>query len=141
MREKLNKIFGVCGVLEEKGVVPEVKEEELYNVVPRGKNNTSRGSFQCKYRSTYRGGSRGGAKVNVIRWQGNVIRCFECDSTKHIVSDCPHRQKTEDVNLNVHITLFNSGPGGAQKKLLIETLCLTAGAQRLLPEKSGLMSI
>ena len=27
MREKLNKIFGDPGVLEEKGVVPEVKEE------------------------------------------------------------------------------------------------------------------
>ena len=35
---------------------------------------------------------------------GDIMRCHECDSTKHFASSCPH-QKVEGTNMTVHITL------------------------------------
>ena len=52
-----------------------------------------------------------------------MLRCFECDSTKHLVSSCPHRsdKSVSDTN-QVHITLFASSPDDRQYCLIGETL-------------------
>ena len=39
------------------------------------------------------------------------IMCFECKSTKHLINDCPHKDKVEKVNDKVHLTLIS----GAEK--------------------------
>ena len=55
---------------------------------------------------------------------GNILRCFRCDSTRHLASKCPHRAnqcKSKDIN-EVHITLFASAPDQKQYCLIEETL-------------------
>ena len=38
------------------------------------------------------------------------MRCHECESTKHFVADCPHRQ-VESANMTVHLTLVAGASG------------------------------
>ena len=46
--------------------------------------------------------------MNPVGADGNVRRCFECDSKKHLVEKCPHRRRKEEANVAVHITLLGS---------------------------------
>ena len=62
--------------------------------------------------------------MNPVGQDGNILRCFRCDSTRHLASKCPHRNnvpKSSDVN-EVHITLFASSPDEKQYCLIGETL-------------------
>ena len=61
---------------------------------------------------------RGG---NPFDSNGNVMRCHECDSTKHFVSDCPHR-KIEDAKVTIHLTLVAGAGHAEQQTMVAETL-------------------
>ena len=52
---------------------------------------------------------------------GNIMRCHECDSTKHFTSDCPHR-KVEERNMTVHITLVTGKADPGTGSMLDESL-------------------
>ena len=90
------KIFGDPGVQEQKGGVPEVKEEILYGHGFNRRGN--RGGFRGGSRGFSRGGTgRGGFRdgktfyKNYATTDGKVLRCHVCDSTKHFVRECPHK--------------------------------------------------
>ena len=130
MRDKLMKIFGDPGVLDSDDMVPEVKQEVFYGSNRDRKRGRGRGG--------YRGGlSRGGRfqeneqdeakstqseeKKNPISG-GKVLRCYECDSTKHLANKCPHRKESVyEQQVNVHITLLSSEPQNHRKGLLYES--------------------
>ena len=148
IREKIMKIFGDPGVLDEDGSVPRVKEEVFYGQEYeklRGKWRGSRGGYRGTTRARYKsqadrdnwnktpvssrgsrrvalGGGGGNRAENPVGYNGEILRCHECDSTKHLVQQCPHRYEAEDVNMNVHITLVNSKSDQTQKNLLVEAL-------------------
>ena len=48
--------------------------------------------------------------------------CFECKSTKHLINDCPHKDKVEKVNDKVHLTLISGAERNGQAWNLIEVL-------------------
>ena len=45
-------------------------------------------------------------------FDGVVMRCHECDSTKHLASDCPHR-KFDDAKMTNHLTLVTESASHA----------------------------
>lgn len=55
-------------------------------------------------------GGRGGTTKNKSKpkdTDGNVMKCYGCESTRHLIGDCLHKKKREqDANYAVHITLF-----------------------------------
>ena len=127
MREKLARIFGDPGVLEEKGRAPDVKEEVLYGQDYEKKKYIGRGR-SANQRNGDVGIGRGGSDGKG-RWRGNSRgayssykrRCFRCNSEDHILKDCPIEEANhvdaEEVNMNVHITLHLS-----QRSLQVEAL-------------------
>ena len=102
-------------------------------------SNSSRGNF--KYRGSARSGyhydtenkersGRSGYQYdaddkgrtgNPCGADGKIMRCHECDSTKHFVTECPHR-KVEDTKLTLHITLVAGAGETEQQVMLAETL-------------------
>ena len=128
VKEKLQKVFGEFGDKEGEmntGMLP-VKEECLYS---RGfQRGGRRGGFsQRGNSSSFRGAdSRGrgkgrGYKSNPMSSDGTVMRCHECESTKHFVSECPHR-KVENANMTIHLTLVAGAGGSEQDRNLVDTL-------------------
>ena len=49
------------------------------------------------------------------------MRCFSCDSTQHLLRDCPKNTRKPDVQ-EINIVLLNSKPDNKQKTLVIESL-------------------
>ena len=121
MREKLARIFGDPGILEGKGVAPEVKEEVFYGYENkkkfagggRGHGESDSGTWRSGSNRGYRGRGRSRGRP----------RCYRCQSEEHFVRECPLAEATEEVhaveeaNVNVHITLHLS-----QQKLNVEAL-------------------
>ena len=52
---------------------------------------------------------------------GNIMRCHECDFTKHFAVNCPHR-KVEEANMTVHITLVTGKADPGTEGLLVESM-------------------
>ena len=55
---------------------------------------------------------------------GTVMRCHARESTKHFVSECPHREDVQSANLAVHLTLI---PGSASEQQHVLTKTLNKG--------------
>ena len=95
MREKLARIFGDPGVLEEKGRAPDVKEEVLYGQDYEKKKYAGRGR-SANQRNGDVGIGRGGGDGRG-RWRGNSRgafssnkrRCYRCNAEDHMIKDCP----------------------------------------------------
>ena len=139
MKEQLQKVFGEFN--DERngaGALPIKTEDCFYN--------ESSSNFKTSYFGNRRGRSRGragfsgrgrgktrqplnsdgGIKLNEkhgnpLDFDGNVMRCHECESTKHFVGDCPHR-KIEDAQMVIHITLVAGAGLPEQQALVAETL-------------------
>ena len=73
--------------------------------------------------------------TNSVDSDGNIMRCHECDSTKHFASNCPH-QKVEETNMTVHITLVTGKADSGTGSMLVE-----AHIQRLYQVRNGWMNI
>ena len=136
MREKLARIFGDPGVLDEKDKAPDVKEEALFGQSGfdkrkwRGGMNRGRGDGGWRQGSgrgtgsqsgnnggNNAGGSRGRGRGGSNSGRGRS-KCFRCDSEDHFVRDCPvppvqqppieEAEVIEEAIISVHITLFLS---------------------------------
>ena len=154
MKETLQKVFGDTGRVNENSAKPAipVKNEECLFVRGSGRG---RGAFRGNSRGS-RGGSRGykggggsGAKHtrdgNPSYSGGSQMRCFECQSVKHLSYDCPYRKsdaalscsvcqsnrhtsetcpdnRVEEANLTVHVTLFTGEATAEQYALLCKSL-------------------
>ena len=126
MKEKLQKVFGEFddGSDETKSGTLPVKEECLFTKgFQRGRGH-GRG-FSVRGGTFGRGRGRG-SSFGVKRgenpvYQGVVMRCHECDSTKHFVNECPHR-RVENANVSVHLTLLTGSTSKEQLALLKKTL-------------------
>ena len=129
------KIFGdPCGSEgNQKVVALPIKEECLFGTGRVEKNNEERRYRKGKtdrYRRTdgYDKRTDGHDKNNYfgknpVGEGGNILRCFRCDSTRHLAWKCPHKinqSKPSDVN-EVHITLLASVPDNKQYCLIGET--------------------
>ena len=99
VKDKLQKVFGEFDNNDgdmHNSKVP-VKEECLYTKNFRGKGayNAYKGQgFVPRGRGSY---SRGvGKRGNPRDQKGDVMRCYECDSTMHLIMECPHKQQDSD---------------------------------------------
>ena len=136
MKDIVMKICGDPIGSEDSGGAPPVKEEVLFGYGRSGsrrnfqqENRGNRGGYHGGFRGGYRGvrgsspsnagGSGGYHSGNPIGADGKVLRCHECESTKHFVERCPYRR---DNSKEIHITLFNAVPNEKQKNLLLESL-------------------
>ena len=131
VKDKLQKVFGEFdspdGQMHE-AKLP-VKEECFYSKnynqdkaqgsemgsrFSRGGTGRGRGSYTRGL-----GRSRGNPRDS----QGVVLRCYECESTMHLVSKCPHRQfKTENASVTVQLTLVAGLASKEQDLMLYESL-------------------
>ena len=140
MKDKLQKVFGEFdGNDDSKLPVKDVKEECLYarNDYSRGRGPPQRGYAGARYSRNYRGrgaGGRGGFSQGADRQKGNPgdMRCYECDSTMHLIKDCPHRQerdthrqsrdKTEHAHVTMQFALITGMESKEQDAMLFEGL-------------------
>ena len=54
-----------------------------------------------------------------VQFNGKVLQCHICNSTKHFIKHCRHREELDEVNLNVQITLLNLKPEVRQESLVL----------------------
>ena len=145
MKKTLMKIFGDpkgdfgggAPMVKQEALLTEDQYEDAF-FTSRGSRGGRRGrGGRGGYRGARsRGGSRGGKQrkrnQNPIGADGQVLRCFECDSIKHLFPDCPDREDSpqgavaadgfEEAHMTVHITLFSGVADARRNLLLIETL-------------------
>ena len=94
-----------------------VKEEDY--------DYTNRKGYYKKGGSNKKGNNFGKSKsklgTNPVDSDVSIMRCRECDSTKHFTSSCPHR-KVEETNMNVHVTLAIRKVDSGTRSMLGESL-------------------
>ena len=126
---KNTDVFGYPAVSEGSGgalavksePVFETKHEDVYRSTSshdRGRGGKHRGTSQVRFRT----GETINSQSNRIGKDGKVLRCFNCDSTKHLSSKCPYPRGDDSRTQNIHITLFNTKPDKAMSALIKETL-------------------
>ena len=87
-----------------------------------------RGSFRGSNRGARGSGRSDGSwkkfASNPKDADGNIMLCFECESTKHLVNECPHRkgEKVEEANLTVHLTLISATERSGRSQNMMDTL-------------------
>ena len=131
MKDKLQKVFGEFGGDKEGGTLP-LKEDCLYTGYYRGRGRgyqqqgtfQPRGSFSRDQWGTFpqRGSGRGrgqSTRDNPYNQGGTQMRCHECESTKHFVSDCPHRSY-QNAKMLVNLTLVTGD--FTNNVMMVETL-------------------
>ena len=129
MKDKIMKIFGDPGVLNDSEMTPEVKEEALYG----SSYERGRGRFRGGYRGGFRGGYRNANDTMPPSPSPNrgvrSLQCYECGSNSHFVRECPRRQNrgnpsqqqqypSQQKAYDVHITLVCAKP---KSGLLLES--------------------
>ena len=78
----------------------------------RGRGNRGRGSFQRRQRKFQKEdstvNSRGGTSLrsNPVDADGNPLRCYICDSIRHLANRCPRAD--EERNRQVHVAQFTT---------------------------------
>ena len=129
INDKLQKVFGEFGDAAASDDSPSslpVKEECMFTRGYRGRGG--RGSFRGSNRGARGSGRSDGAwkkfASNPKDADGNIMRCFECESTKHLVNECPHRkgEKVEEANLTVHLTLISATERSGRSQNMMDTL-------------------
>ena len=99
---------------QDRAGVSEVGSRFSRGGVGRASAGAGRGSF-----SRGQGRSRGNPRDS----QAVVMRCYECESTMHLVGKCPHKQnKTESANIMVQLTLIAGLASKEQDLMLYEAL-------------------
>jgi len=114
IKEKLQRVFGEFGDTlaadgTQEGSMPVKTEESLYTNNYYRRNNRGRG----RGGSSYRGGrGRGGSNrsdSNPKNVDGEIMKCYDCESTKHLIGDCPHKKKQEEAaEYTVHVSLITA---------------------------------
>ena len=130
MKDKIQKVFGEFDGTQESELhesklpVKEEKEECFY--AKESKTFQSRGSSRRGggyFRGASRGGSfsRGAGRVgkNPRDAQGEIMRCHECDSTMHLIKDCPHRRTERSL---VHLTFLTGQSSPEQNQMTYDAL-------------------
>ena len=137
MKDTLQKVFGELDTKdgELKDSTLPVKEEVLFT---KGYQHRYRGGGRGSQHQNYQrdSGASGGSQRfqrgrgrgrgrrdggNPVDTSGTVMRCHECESTRHFVNDCPDR-KVEEANLTVHLTLVAGSASKEQEVMLVESL-------------------
>lgn len=112
IKDKLQKVFGEFGDEEDDdtGVLPIKTESAFYTNSSTGKRGRGGQALQRGARGGR--GFQGARRTNPLDADGNIMRCHECESTRHFVADCPERKKdkeghpkNENANMTVHIAL------------------------------------
>ena len=129
MKAKIQKIFGDPTDSEGSGGAPAVKREPVFET-----------KHEDAYQSTSSSGRGGGGKhkcrsqvrfgteetINrqflLIGKDGNILRCFNCDSTKHLSNKCPYPRGDDSRTQDIYITLFNAKPDKVMSALITESL-------------------
>ena len=130
MKDKIQKVFGEFDGTQESELhesklpVKEGKEECFY--AKESKTFQSRGTSRRGggyFRGASRGGSfsRGAGRVgkNPRDAQGEIMRCHECDSTMHLIKDCPHRRTERSL---VHLTFLTGQSSPEQNQMTHDAL-------------------
>jgi len=88
----------------------------------RGRSNDQQRSSHDEWRSETSGSrdkKRTDEASNFVNQYGIQMRCFGCDSTQHLLNDCPKKtKKPQEINL----ILLNLKPDKKQKTLVMEAL-------------------
>ena len=73
--------------------------------------------------ATCRGRSKSSNNRNPVGNDGDVLRCYVCDSTKHLSPSCPYKQERDSNTVEeIHIVLLGSTPNEKQKQFVVEAL-------------------
>ena len=117
MKAKIQKIFGDPAASEGSGGAPAVKSEQAFKTKHEGvyPSTSSRGrGREGKHIGTSQVRSRTGETINKqsnpIGKDGKVLRCFNCESTKHLSNKCPDPKGDDSRTQDIHITMFNAKP-------------------------------
>ena len=97
IKDKLQKVFGEFGDEDEENteVLPVKEESALYTNSSYKRGRGGQASQRGRGRGG-RGAFQGAKKTNPMDQDGNVMRCHECESTRHFVADCPDRKRDRD---------------------------------------------
>ena len=122
MKDKLQKVFGDTNRIED-GVATPVKEENcFYTKDKQFQNRQGVGRGGNKFRGR---GGRSGVRfdTNAVDQSGNIMRCYNCESIKHLSFDCPPKEhKKQEANMTVHVTLVTGKKDSGTSGMLRETL-------------------
>ena len=137
VKDKLQKVFGE---FDGKDGGMQVKEECMYAKSSfrdrAGASQSGTGSRYSQSNNYQRGSSgrgtagrgsfsRGAGRIrgNPRDSQGVVMRCFECESTMHMIKDCPHKVKTtEHAEYMVQLTFVAGLASREQDAMMYEAL-------------------
>ena len=100
MKEKCKKIFGDC-TTEENNSTPQIKQEEVFY---------GAAGFRDERRWN------GGWNNSNNEQSQPERRCFDCDSIKHVVSECPHVKRSSDNPSQVKSVPPNARGRGSQSR-------------------------
>ena len=89
MKDKIQKVLSDSFGRDSGGV--QVKQEDCYYTNRKG--NYKRNNNSKKVNNF--GRSKNKLGTNPVDSDGNIMRCHECDSTKHFASNCPHTGKVD----------------------------------------------
>ena len=129
MKAKIQKIFGDPAASEGSGGAPAVKSEPVFETKHEdvyqstsshghSRGGKRRGRSQVRFRT----GETINRQSNPIGKDGKVLRCFNCDSTKHLSNKCPYPRGDDSHTQDIHITLFSAKPDKAMSALIKEAL-------------------
>ena len=115
MKTALRKIFGDPASSQGDSGAPSVKAEPVFasehesalqtrSWRGRWRGRGNRGS-RNNYPSSNYGASRGS---NPFGRDGKIMKCYICDSEKHLARDCEKRKDKNEPVQEIHITLFNA---------------------------------
>ena len=138
IKDKLQKVFGEFGDedSDDTGVLPTKTESALYTNSSAGKRGRGGQASQRGARGGRggRGAFQGTRETNPSDSDGNIMRCHECESTRHFVKDCPDRKKykeqrnegdkknVENAKMTVHLTLVAGASDNQGRNSLGDTL-------------------
>ena len=79
--------------------------------------SSQHGLYNSSQRRVNVGRSKSQHISNPFDAEGNIMRCHECDSTKHFLNDCPHR-RVEGAKMATHVTLIAGSASKGQDVML-----------------------
>ena len=102
MKETIMRIFGDPGAVGDEVKAAAIKEEVFYAGYRRGSNRSGgrgRGSrySESMSSSNQRNENREPNTLNPRDRSGNILKCFNCNSIKHLVNKCPHPKDVSNI--------------------------------------------
>ena len=102
MKETIMRIFGDPGVVRDKVKAPAIKEKVFYAGYGRGSSRRGGRGRDNRYSESMnsnnqRNENREPNTLNPRDRSRNILKCFNCNSVKHLVNKCPHQKDISNM--------------------------------------------